>query len=46
MAKPYLHCHRRFKNGKDPKMLLAQRGWELPPPSPPRLSQKGQRLPE
>ena len=31
---------------KDHKMLLAQLGWELPPQSPPRITQKGQRLPE
>ena len=31
---------------KDHKMLLAQLGWELPPQSPPRLTQKGQLLPE
>jgi transposase len=31
---------------KDHKMLLAQLGWELPPQSPPRISQKGQLLPE
>jgi hypothetical protein len=27
---------------KDQKMLLAQLNWELPPQSPPRLTQKGQ----
>ena len=27
---------------KDHKMLLAQLGWELPPQSPPRITQKGQ----
>jgi transposase len=31
---------------KDHKLLLAQLGWELPPQSPPRISQKGQLLPE
>jgi transposase len=31
---------------KDQKMLLAQLGWELPPQSPPRITQKGQLLPE
>jgi hypothetical protein len=31
---------------KDHKMLLAQLGWELPPQSPPGISQKGQRWPE
>ena len=31
---------------KDHKMLLAQLGWELPPQSPPRITQKGQLLPE
>ncbi len=31
---------------KDHKMLLAQLGWELPSQSPPRLTQKGQLLPE
>jgi transposase len=31
---------------KDQKMLLAQLGWELPPQSPPRITQKGQWLPE
>ena len=30
---------------KDHKMILAQLGWELPPQSPPRISQKGQLLP-
>jgi hypothetical protein len=30
---------------KDHKMLLAQLGWELPPQSPPRITQKGQLLP-
>jgi transposase len=29
---------------KDQKMLLAQLGWELPPQSPPRITQKGQLL--
>jgi transposase len=29
---------------KDQKMLLAQLGWELPPQSPPRITQKGQML--
>jgi transposase len=29
---------------KDHKMLLAQLGWELPPQSPPRITQKGQLL--
>ena len=31
---------------KDHKMILAQLGWELPPQSPPRISQKGQLLQE
>jgi transposase len=31
---------------KDHKMLLAQLGWELPPQSPPRITQKGQLLEE
>jgi transposase len=31
---------------KDQKMLLAQLGWELPAQSPPRITQKGQLLPE
>jgi hypothetical protein len=31
---------------KDHKMLLAQLGWELPPQSPPRITQKGRLLPE
>ncbi len=31
---------------KDQKMLLAQLGWELPPQSPPRITQKGQLLKE
>ena len=31
---------------KEQKMLLAQLGWELPPQSPPRITQKGQLLPE
>ena len=31
---------------KDHKMLLAQLGWELPPQSPPRITQKGQLLKE
>ena len=31
---------------KDHKMLLAQLGWELPPQSPPRITQKGQLLQE
>ena len=31
---------------QDHKMLLAQLGWELPPQSPPRITQKGQLLPE
>ncbi len=31
---------------KDHKMLLAQLGWKLPPQSPPRITQKGQLLPE
>jgi transposase len=30
----------------DHKMLLAQLGWELPPQSPPRITQKGQLLEE
>lgn len=30
---------------KDHKMILAQLGWELPPQSPPRISQKGELLP-
>ena len=29
---------------KDQKMLLAQLGWQLPPQSPPRITQKGQLL--
>jgi len=31
---------------KDHKMLLAQLGWELPPQSPPRITQKGQLSPD
>ena len=31
---------------KDHKMILAQLGWELPPQSPPRITQKGQLLQE
>jgi transposase len=31
---------------KDHQMLLGQLGWELPPQSPPRITQKGQLLPE
>jgi transposase len=31
---------------QDHKMLLAQLGWDLPPQSPPRITQKGQLLPE
>jgi transposase len=31
---------------KDHKMLLAQLGWELPPQSPPRITQKGEVLRE
>jgi transposase len=31
---------------KDHKMLLAQLGWDLPPQSPPRITQKGQMLKE
>ena len=31
---------------KDHRMLLTQLGWELPPQSPPRITQKGQLLPE
>jgi hypothetical protein len=31
---------------KDQKMLLAQLNWELPPPSPPRITQKGQLVEE
>ncbi len=31
---------------KDHKLLLAQLGWDLPPQSPPRITQKGQLLPE
>jgi len=31
---------------KDHKLLLAQLGWELPPQSPPRITQKGQLLEE
>ena len=27
---------------RDRKMLMAQLGWELPPQSPPRITQKGQ----
>ena len=30
----------------DHKMILAQLGWDLPPQSPPRITQKGQRLKE
>jgi transposase len=30
---------------KDHKMILAQLSWELPPQSPPRISQKGELLP-
>lgn len=30
---------------KEHKMILAQLGWELPPQSPPRISQKGELLP-
>ncbi|MGH9353485.1 MAG: IS1634 family transposase, partial [Terriglobia bacterium] len=30
----------------DHKMILAQLGWELPPQSPPRITQKGRLLPE
>jgi transposase len=30
---------------KEHKMILAQLGWELPPQSPPRISQKGKLLP-
>lgn len=31
---------------KDQQMLLAQLNWELPPQSPPRITQKGQRVEE
>ncbi len=31
---------------KDHKMLLAQLGWELPPQSPPRITQKGELIKE
>ena len=31
---------------KDHKMLLAQLGWELPPQSPPKITQKGQLIQE
>lgn len=31
---------------QDHKLLLAQLGWELPPQSPPRITQQGQMLPE
>src|SRR5205823_8484288 len=31
---------------KDHRMLLAQLGWELPPQSPPRITQKGELLKE
>jgi transposase len=31
---------------KDHQLLLAQLGWELPPQSPPRITQNGQLLPE
>ena len=31
---------------QDHQLLLAQLGWELPPQSPPRITQKGQLLPE
>ncbi len=31
---------------KDHKMLLAQLGWELPPQSPPRITQKGELMSE
>jgi hypothetical protein len=30
---------------QDHKLLLAQLVWELPPPSPPRITQNGQLLP-
>ena len=31
---------------KDHKMILAQLGWELPPQSPPQITQKGELMPE
>ena len=31
---------------QDHKMLLAQLGWDMPPQSPPRITQKGQLLEE
>ena len=31
---------------QDHKMILAQLGWDLPPQSPPRITQKGQLMPE
>jgi hypothetical protein len=31
---------------QDHKLLLTQLGWELPPQSPPRITQQGQMLPE
>jgi hypothetical protein len=41
-----LVCCRYTQPEKDHKMLLAQLGWQLPPQSPPRITQKGQLLPE
>jgi transposase len=38
--------HRYTQPEKDHKMLLAQLGWDLPPQSPPRITQQGQLLPE
>jgi transposase len=38
--------HRYTQPEKDQKLLLAQLGWELPPQSPPRITAKGQMLPE
>jgi transposase len=38
--------HRYTQPENDHQMILAQLGWELPPQSPPRISQKGQLLPE
>ncbi len=38
--------HRYTQPENDHKMILAQLGWELPPQSPPRITQKGELLPE
>jgi transposase len=38
--------HRYTQPEKDHQMLLAQLGWELPPQSPPRITQKGKLLEE